>query len=1278
MADKPKAETTDPKENDPIRPLPDAPRSKADRDKIRIFALVVGINKYQNGVPPLSGCVNDANLVADYLREQYGSTDEKLKKKDSLAPIDPAKPNEAIAVEKFYKDADQKQLSLQLCILLDEQATYENIIHAIENHLVNNPDATAHDSFWFHFSGHGAEMYTAKAFYKPEDGSTPLVPDGKDQVLVCYNGDKTNTFFMADKEIGVMLEKIHENVRAKSDEKPHVLVTLDCCHSGSGTRDFMEPQEFKTRNAELFTSRTWEDAMQEQNAIRKIESYYKNVFGEKGAYIPQSQHLLISACDNTEKAGDSPSGGVFTTNLVNVLRSKANGEINYTDVFTQTRARAKARRPKQTVQFEPVDGFNPYVAFLEGWALGEEQLKYEVRSKTIKRRGKENVIWTIHAGAINGLPSKEEEKGKIQLQIYSNLSNEMVGNAVVTVVGMQDSAIKLEEGLTLKTLESQQGEAEVETYYARLFTLPVAPEYIHLDGSENEALIQSLSEKWEDEADGNLKNLNIIPITTLEGAEQPSVIVKATTAGGLVVTDAKDGRKWFTQPSATAQITLFKSNLAKLIRWIRFLKLDNNESKLLNEFDMELVVGDWSANDAAGSPSAEDDQEAFKKTMLNTYSGAEVKIYGSEEKTFFLDEDEFGNINNYWLPHFIRFHYKKPEQERYFYVFGMQSDGTILFFDSRFNNKIESTKEGQVIDYIGKQINSFDLEPGQTQADFWFKIFVTVDPIDPALLTQEPFADTRSGEFGKARGGSSTADKWACLTMKVKVAFQTEELTPDSEAAPIGEEGKITIEIPEGSSLKKARASLVSAETDSRSLDPASRLAEFEKAGLSMLNFGGTRAVKSDNILELTDFEAPVPQIEEKVIDGETVREVKPIMNITLDTGISDSELAQEDGEIVDSFMPLAFDGQHFKVVGDLTTASSTATIPIRELPPIQASVGQDDTPIENPFGSQEGDRSLFGALKMAFFRLTLKKNNINKLRWVEIRKNGTVARTDTGIDQRVKKAKKILLVIHGIIGDTETIIEPVANLLELKTSSEDSDFLMLTYDYENLTESIAKIAERFKAALEEVGLTEGHGKELTILAHSMGGLVSRQFIEQLGGNKVVNHLVMAGTPNNGSPFGKIEGARAWAVRFLELSANFAPNLIPFSGYILKGLQGATKVFKTLGEMDPKSDFLKTLNNSDDPGIKYSILAGDTNGYDVPGEGFGKFMENLTLRVGDIANSKDAHDIAVAVDSIENKGVFSIREPKPVTPDEAIVCHHLNYFVNDASRVRLKELLDLN
>jgi triacylglycerol esterase/lipase EstA (alpha/beta hydrolase family) len=93
------------------------------------------------------------------------------------------------------------------------------------------------------------------------------------------------------------------------------------------------------------------------------------------------------------------------------------------------------------------------------------------------------------------------------------------------------------------------------------------------------------------------------------------------------------------------------------------------------------------------------------------------------------------------------------------------------------------------------------------------------------------------------------------------------------------------------------------------------------------------------------------------------------------------------------------------------------------------------------------------------------------------------------------------------------------------KACSLDRQFdLVLAYDYENLSTPIEQTARTLKSQLAAAGLQQNDNKKLTLLVHSMGGLVSRWFIEREGGNKVVDHLVMCGTPNNGSPFGKSTG----------------------------------------------------------------------------------------------------------------------------------------------------------
>ncbi len=194
----------------------------------------------------------------------------------------------------------------------------------------------------------------------------------------------------------------------------------------------------------------------------------------------------------------------------------------------------------------------------------------------------------------------------------------------------------------------------------------------------------------------------------------------------------------------------------------------------------------------------------------------------------------------------------------------------------------------------------------------------------------------------------------------------------------------------------------------------------------------------------------------------------------------------------------------------------------------------------------------------------------------------------------------------------------------------------------------------------------------LTLLVHSMGGLVSRWFIEREAGNQVVDHLVMFGTPNVGSPFGEVDSARKLSSVLTTLAINMFPACAPFGGALIYLLNRSKKVTPTLEQMNPTSDFIKTLNASDDPGVPYTIVAGDIRDYQ---ESADQFAAKLIAKVGrgilfDTLYQNAGHDIAVSDDSI--RGVPDDRTPPPTK--RGVICHHLNYFVADAG---LKAMADV-
>ena len=221
--------------------------------------------------------------------------------------------------------------------------------------------------------------------------------------------------------------------------------------------------------------------------------------------------------------------------------------------------------------------------------------------------------------------------------------------------------------------------------------------------------------------------------------------------------------------------------------------------------------------------------------------------------------------------------------------------------------------------------------------------------------------------------------------------------------------------------------------------------------------------------------------------------------------------------------VPVAYDGEFFLPLGRVESRSADETvIALDRLPPPLAD-----------------SRSLTGAIKI-FFQKVISK--VVKLEFpypilavADVAADGTVKpiRDPLKVRDRVAKANRILLFVHGIIGDTQSMVPSVqlARLADARPLASLYD-LVLTFDYENLNTTIEENGRLLKKRLEAVGLGPGHGKMLDIAAHSMGGLVSRWFIEQEGGNQVVRRLVMLGTPNGGSPWPQVfdwatVGARA-------------------------------------------------------------------------------------------------------------------------------------------------------
>ncbi|MFQ5632666.1 MAG: esterase/lipase family protein, partial [bacterium] len=306
-------------------------------------------------------------------------------------------------------------------------------------------------------------------------------------------------------------------------------------------------------------------------------------------------------------------------------------------------------------------------------------------------------------------------------------------------------------------------------------------------------------------------------------------------------------------------------------------------------------------------------------------------------------------------------------------------------------------------------------------------------------------------------------------------------------------------------------------------------------------------------------------------------------------------------------------------------------------------------------------------ALKLYFFKTVLRQDDVNELQVVTF--NGAVKQSKSGVDQAAAKAKNVLLLIHDLIGGSKTMAEGIQS-----AGIENKFDLVLGYDYENLNTSLQTTAENLKDKLESAGFGDKDNKKLTILAHGMGGLVARWLIEQDGGNDFVDHLVMCGTPNEGTPFGNIDKARKLMGLVTTVAMSTFPALAGFGGAIIGILNRSKEFTPTLEEMNTGSDFMKSLKRSDDPGVAYTLLAGDINGFEETSDDlFKKLLDKASKSaVFDMIFSKNPHDMLATIDSI--KGISTSRKPAPKA--QTIACHHLNYFTSDAGLAALATMFD--
>ncbi len=344
-------------------------------------------------------------------------------------------------------------------------------------------------------------------------------------------------------------------------------------------------------------------------------------------------------------------------------------------------------------------------------------------------------------------------------------------------------------------------------------------------------------------------------------------------------------------------------------------------------------------------------------------------------------------------------------------------------------------------------------------------------------------------------------------------------------------------------------------------------------------------------------------------------------------TGITAAEqLAQQPLEIIlnpedpDSvILPFWFDGENFLPLGEpAVQPDGSLQVRVHHIP--------EDTP-------GVPTRSLGKALRLFCFKFAKDYGlplNTQFLHRVQFSPQGKPVRSTEGVAAAVAKARQIVLLIHGIIGDTGYMAEA------FRAFAAQDDALVLTFDYENLNTPLESTALALKNLLLKAGIRSDDGKELTVVAQSMGGLVARYLIEHLDGRQFVDRLILTGTPNAGSRLGNTADYVHWVSVMLGLGLRYFSWSLPGLAGLLGALQFAKeKLFVTLEQLKPDSELLRILaaGAGTTPPLPYRIIAGDIGAF-LSQENDPDFMVRVLAQTGRLFYGDTRNDGAVSVESI--------------------------------------------
>ncbi|PPQ91266.1 hypothetical protein CVT25_006383 [Psilocybe cyanescens] len=358
-------------------------------------ALLIGIDEYPPELRPLGGAVRDMENMKKFL----------------VAAFDVPEGS----------NLDIRQLK-------NKDATRANIISEIRK-LKTSGLVKMNDAILIFYAGHGATMPPPEGW--PGHSATPPAegwPEAAEIQCIVASDVKIsqeNRKYFAN---GVVLDRtlaalLHDLADSKGN---NITVILDCCHSGSGTRDALEPEivrgvEFKDPEGTRITVQKDYD---QETWDKFIDSGRGSVIDHKYRHAGLSSHVLLAACGSKEKASDGYS---FTQALLDYLGTASLEALSYVVLMRNI-------DPKNRLKLQhPICEGN-----------GKNSIFFDVKEINVGRPTydviKENGRLILCAGEILGIIPNTE------FAVYTSkvftINSTLLGNFIVDSVGTTTSSLK--------------------------------------------------------------------------------------------------------------------------------------------------------------------------------------------------------------------------------------------------------------------------------------------------------------------------------------------------------------------------------------------------------------------------------------------------------------------------------------------------------------------------------------------------------------------------------------------------------------------------------------------------------------------------------------------------------------------------------------------------------------------------------------------------------------------------------------------------------------------